>query len=121
MNAQQLADAAIERGQTFESMGTNKATDKDLHQYIEEIYHENDLQGEEMHDAQTIIFLKENALSLSEDEVFVLKLFLLNAWNTRGCMEFREMLNDEEKSEDWLNDVITDMTEKVKITPEETW
>lgn len=59
MTAQELADGAIERGETFESMGAPKATDEDLHQYIEEIYHENNLQGEEMHEAQTILFIKD--------------------------------------------------------------
>ena len=60
-------------------------------------------------------------IELNKDEIYVLRLFLLNAWNTRGCMTFPEMLNDEAESEEWLNDVITDLTEKVKITPEETW
>ena len=59
MTAQELADAAIERGETYESMGAEKATDEDLHFYIEEIYHENDLKGEQMHEAQTILFIKE--------------------------------------------------------------
>ena len=136
MNAQQLADAAIERGSTFESMGTNPATNEDLMQYIEEIYHENDLQGEQMHDATTILFIKDkNALSLDKatriphfkelllncDEIYVLKLLLIRAWNDHGSMQFRELLGDEAESEEWLDDIVTQMTEKCKITPEETW
>jgi hypothetical protein len=31
------------------------------------------------------------------------------------------MLCDESESEAWLIDVVTDLTEKVGITPEETW
>ena len=122
MNGQQLADAAKDRAEKFESMGGPPATDQDLAIYVEEIYHEHDLNDEQMHEATTILFMKE-ALSLDKGEQKVLKQLLLVAWGHSNCLSFQEHLGVEgpEWNEEWLTDVITTMSEKVSITPEETW
>lgn len=63
----------------------------------------------------------EMGVTLNKAETKVLKQMLLQTWHTRGCMTFQELLGMEDETEDWLNDVVTEMTEKCEITPEETW
>lgn len=63
---------------------------------------------------------------LNNDEKTVVKRILLKLWFDHSSMGFKEMLQyhgDEpnEPTEEWLEDVITDLTQKVGITPEETW
>jgi hypothetical protein len=60
-------------------------------------------------------------MNLNDDEKKVLKMILLKIWCESGSLSFQEMLCDESESEAWLIDVVTDLTEKVGITPEETW
>ena len=64
---------------------------------------------------------RKKHINLDEDQVKVLKQLLLVGWANSGCLSWQEYLGTEEHTEDWLNDVVTDITEKVGITPEETW
>ena len=63
----------------------------------------------------------EEGVTLNKAEAKVLKQMLILTWSARSHMSFQESLSMEDETEDWLNDVITEMTEKLKITPEETW
>ena len=68
----------------------------------------------------TVAEAKEG-ITLNKDEIYVLRLLLLNAWNARGSMQFREMLGDEANSEVWLDDTLCSMTEKVGINNEDKY
>lgn len=121
MTPKQLYEAAIERGETLESMGTAKASGEDISVYIVEIGLENDIPIETQELAHELIHNDKLEIgpTMNMAETKLVKMMLDQFFSMRAVTSAHEALglvpdHPEVETNDWIDDVANELAKEIE-------